>query len=218
MIEKLTIEYQKHERDINVLVLVLVVLWLILVGRAMLFTYERNFEELWSLLAPAIPVIAAILVARVASRLIVNGQIIREDERRQDIVRISHHLIAITKDLKNRVSFVAKALEGGTPMLAILQITESIENRYETLLERESYKYLPGSCVDIITSISGSIYGISLLSASFKQVAASSPIKALESTSNQNFERQISQLNNLVVDLQKLLDELFVLRYKVNLP
>ncbi len=218
MIERLTIEFRKYDRDINVLVFVLTVLLLIIVGRAIVFIYERNFEGLWSLLLPATPVIAAILVARVAGRLIVNEQITRENQRRQDVVRVSHHLIAVTKDLKARVAFVAGALERGTPMLAISEISDSIKDRYETLLERESYNHIPGSCVDIITNISGSIYGIGLLSAGAKQVAAANPVKGLERNSDRRFADQVPQLNQLVLDLETLLNELFDLRDSVDLP
>jgi hypothetical protein len=73
-------------------------------------------------------------------------------------LRVSHHLIAVTKDLKARVSFVARVLERGTPMLVISEISDPIKVRHEALLERESYNYIPGSCVDIIMDISGSIY------------------------------------------------------------
>jgi len=43
-------------------------------------------------------------------------------------------------------------------MLVISEISDPIKVRHEALLERESYNYIPGSCVDIIMDISGSIY------------------------------------------------------------
>jgi hypothetical protein len=121
MIDSLITEYRKHERDINILVFGLVVLLLALTVRAMIFGYKGNFDGLWSLIGPAAPLIAVLLVVRVANRLIARDEIIRQDDRQKEVMRISHHLIAITKDLKGRVCFMANALENGSPMLSISQ-------------------------------------------------------------------------------------------------
>lgn len=161
MVESLVSAYRRSDRDIDVLTYVVVTFLVLIVGRATQFIYENRYQELWVLLPQAVPLLSVLVVVRVANRLLTNGNIIREDDRRQELVRTTHHLIVITKDLKARVGYVKAMLtEGGRPSLALAKIAKSIEERYETLLQRDVYKYLPGPCVDIITRISGDIFGI----------------------------------------------------------
>lgn len=216
MIHRLVSEYHRHDRDIDVLTYVLVALLLAIVVRTTLLVYGGKYDDLWSLLGPTTTLVAALLVVRVASRLIANGNIIREDDRRQEVVRTTHHLIAITKDLKGRVGFVKKVLEDGAPTLALTQIAESIEDRYKTLLDRDAYRLLPGKCVDIITKISGSIFGIGLLAAGTQHLIASTPVAALKAIPNKNAEVPIVQLDELAADIQELIDELFRLRDSID--
>ncbi len=178
MIQKLEKRFQSLDRDVNALKYILVVFFLILIARVMWFLLEDLYDYPSSLLAPAISLLAALLVAQTANRLIVNSNIIREDDRRQEIVRTTHHLIAISKDLLARVGYV-KAIfsEGGRPALAFSHITATIEDRYETLIDRDAYKFLPGKCVDIITNMSGDIFGISLLAEGVKHITQ--PIRHL---------------------------------------
>lgn len=214
MIHRLLNEFRRADRDIDSLTYVLVILLLVLSGRVAFLVYEGQFDQLWSLLAPTITVIAALLVVRVANRLIINGNIVREDERRRDIVRTTHHLIAITKDLKGRIEFVKKLLsEGSGPVLALSQIAATIEDRYEALLDREAYKLLPGKCVDLIVKMSGSIFGISLLAAGAQHVIAANPTCALQSLPN---NMPTTELAKLMADIQELIDELFRLRESLD--
>lgn len=213
MIHKLLSEFRRADRDIDALTYVLVSLLLVLAGRVAFLVYGGQFDQLWSLLAPTIPVIAALLVVRVANRLIISGNIVREDERRKDIVRITHHLIAITKDLKGRVEFVKKLLsEGSGPVLALSQIAATIEDRYEALLDREAYELLPGKCVDLIVKMSGSIFGISLLAAGTQHGIAANPAFALQSLPNKDSHLPAAELAKLMAEIQELIDELFRLR------
>ena len=176
MIESIVNEYRRSDRDINALTYVVIVFLGAFAGRAAILIYECRYQDLWSLLPQVVPLLSVLVVIRVANRLISNGKIIREDDRRQEIVRTTHHLIAITNDLRARVGF-AKAMftEGARTPIAIVQIANSIEDRYETLLQRDGYKYLPASCVDIITRISGDIFGIGVLAEGVKQATADKP-------------------------------------------
>lgn len=212
MIHKLLNEFRRTDRDIDRLSYVLLSLLVVLACRVTFLVYGGQFDQLWSPLALSIPVIAALLVARVANRLIINDNIVREEKRRTDIVRTTHHLIAITKDLKGRVEYVKKLLsEDSVPLLPLLQIAPTIEGRYEALLDREAYNLLPGKCVDLIVKMSGRIFGISRLLPAGTQIAANPPF-ALQSLPNKVSNLPALGLAELITDIQELIDELFLLR------
>jgi hypothetical protein len=217
MIESIVNEYRRSDRDIDALTYVVIAFLVAFAVRAAILIYECRYQDIWPLLPQVVPLLAVLVVVRVANRLISNGNIIREDDRRQEIVRTTHHLIAITQDLRARVGY-AKAMltEGGRPPIAIVQIAKSIEDRYETLLQRDGYKYLPGSCVDIITRISGDIFGIGVLAEGVKQATADKPALALMPMHTNGDHSPPPRLDDLMKDLQELLDCLFELRQSIE--
>ncbi|SFM36074.1 hypothetical protein SAMN05421863_102520 [Nitrosomonas communis] len=105
----------------------------------------------------------------------------REDEHRKKIVQTTHHLIAITQDLLGRIWYVRKIFNEAEnyPLYILPKIAASIEDRYETLLERDAYQYLPASCVDIITRISGNIYGISIVAQGIANITTANSMTPL---------------------------------------
>lgn len=217
MIHRLVNKFQHLERDINALSYVFIFSTLVIVARTAQLVYECRCEQPLSLLTSSIPLLAALLVARVAKRVIVNGDIIRADERRLDLVRTTHHLLAISQDLQARVKYVKGMLiKGGRPAFALPQLAATIEDRYETLLERDAYKFLPGTCVDIITRMSGSIFGIRMFAEGMKQISEADPTYALKCLPNNDNPELIASLDELMADLKKLIDELFTLRASVD--
>lgn len=222
MIYKLEKKLQRHNLLINFLTYALAIGSLILVARSIYITHTlHQYDQFWSLLISIIPLLAAILFALASNRLIINTDINRENDRRQEIVRTTHHLIAITKDLHARVSYVKSMFNEDKPYPAFIlsQIAETIENRYETLLEQDAYKYLPGQCVDIITRISGSIYGISVLAEVVKHVTTANPVMKLNEVlkkDNENRDATIKQLDKVMDEIQNLIDELFKLRKSLD--
>ena len=180
MIESLVNNYERSNRDINALTYVVLAFLVLIIGRAAILIYECQFSDLWQLLPYALPLLSMLVVVRVANRLLSNGSIMRLDDRRQEIVRTTHHLLAVAKDLEARVGYVKAVLaEGGRPPIALVQIAKTIEERYETLLHRDAYKYLPGSCVDIITRMSGAIFGIGVLAEGVRLATSEKPGSAL---------------------------------------
>ncbi|MDR7271014.1 hypothetical protein J2X20_003672 [Pelomonas saccharophila] len=217
MIESLVKVYTRSDRDIGALTYVVVAFLTAFAVRAAMLVYERKFDDVWPLLPQAVPLLAVLVAVRVANRLLSNNNIIREDDRRQELVRTTHHLIAITKDLRARVGY-AKAIltDGGRPRIALVQIAKSIEDRYETLLQRDGYRFLPGSCVDIITRISGDVFGIAALAEGIKQVTAAEPNSAFVLVPAKGDSPLSPQLDTLMADLQQLLDQLFELRDSIH--
>jgi len=217
MIHHLMQNFKRLDRDIEALSNVLIVVIVVLVARAALLVYQGQYDSLWSLLGSIVSMIAALLVARAATRLITNSNIIREDERRQELVRVTHHLLAITQDLRARVGYVKTMLsDGSRPSFALNQIAITIERRYETLLERDAYQFLPGKCVDIIIRISGSIFGIVTLAEGVKHVFAQNPLGTIDGVLVKDSGQQIARLDELMDDLQALIDGIYEVRSSVD--
>lgn len=217
MIESFVNVYKKNNRDIDVLTYVVIAFLIVFAVRAAMLIYECRYHDLWPLMPQAVPLLSVIVVVRVANRMIANGNIIRENDRRQEFVQTIHHLIAITTDLRVKVDYAKAVLtEGGRPPIALTQIAKSIEERYEALLQRDGYKFLPGPCVNIITRISGSIFGIGILAEAMNQATAEKPALALKPLPASSDAPLSPQFDELMKDLQELLDQLFELRSSID--
>jgi hypothetical protein len=217
MIESLVSDYKQVDRDIDALTYVVLTLLVLIIGRAALLIYESQFSALWQLLTYVVPLVSVLVVVRVANRLLLNGNIIREEDRRQEIVRTTHNLIAIANDLKARVGFVKTILaEGRIPLIALVQVAKTIEERYETLLHRDAYKYLPGACVDIITRMSGDIFGIGVLAEGLRLTTTEKPESALTPITANEDGSLPPRLDELMSEIQQLIDLLFEVRGSIE--
>lgn len=219
MIDQLIKRFNYLERDIRALTYVLIAFFLVLAYRAASLTNEGQYHELWLLIAPTITVLAALLVASASNRLIVNDRINRMNDQNREIVRITHHLIAVCKDLNGKIYYVKLMLSDNNtqPSFILDKITTSIENRYEVLLERDAFKYLPGNCVDIITRISGTIYGMRMFAEGVKHITQENPLVPLNMGVKKSGNDQIiSHLDKLLNDIESLVNELFKLRESIE--
>lgn len=218
MIDSFVSEYRRSDRDIAALTYVVITFLVLVVGRAAQLIYECQYQALWQLLPQAVPLLSVLVVVRVANRILSNANILREDDRRQEIVRTTHHLIVIAQDLGARVGYVKAMLtDGGRPSFALVQIAKSIEERYETLLERDAYKYLPGVCVDIITRMSGDIFGIVVLAEGVRQATSDKPAVALVPVPVNSDHPQPPRLDDLMKEIQELVDQLFKVRRSIEI-
>jgi len=218
MIKKLVQKFHLVERDVNVLTNVLIFLLLAILFRAAYLIFNQELNTLWGLLSPFTSLAAALLVSKTASRLILNGQVIREDEKRQEVVRVTHHLMATTKDLKARVGYFKKLMvEGDKPIAIMLGLAKSIEQRYESLFEREPYKYLPGESVDLINNLSGSIYGIQSTAEILKNASATNPLILIKTLTGQTSEQYASMMDKLLTEIQTLIDQIYAIRIAIEI-
>lgn len=114
---------------------------------------------------------AVVAALKIADRKVKN-------EHEQDAVRCIHHALAIVNDLRGRLRLMNKMLtEGGRPVLALTKNAAAIERRYESLYDRDIYRHVPGDLIDLITSLSGSFFGLSVL---FDRVATENGLKPHE--------------------------------------
>jgi hypothetical protein len=217
MIDHLVRKFERLDKDVEALSNVLLIFIVLLFARVTLLIYEHRFDELWAILAPMTALVAALLVARVASRLITNNNIIREDDRRMDIVRVTHHLLAVAQDLRARVDYVKTMLStGNRPVFALGEIVSTIERRYETLLERDSYQYLSGPSVDLIIRMSGSIFGICTLARGLEKATTDKPLASIDSVLPSDREQQVANLGDLMDGLNKLIDQIYEVRASID--
>lgn len=209
--------FAKYEREINTLFNLLLFMLVILALRVCFLLYAGHYDESWNLLAPGITLVSAMIIARSANRLIENGRIAREEGRRAEIVQVIHHLIVITKDLKQRVRYAKKSLsDGDRPIFTLIEIARSIEKRYETLYEKDVYKFLPGDCVDIVINISGSIYGLVTLANGINIATSNNKMIMLKNLPNSIDMPTNESILKLEVEIQSLIDKLFTLRLSLD--
>lgn len=91
------------------------------------------------------------------------------------------------------------------PIHAYLIIINSIEKRYETLFEKEAYKYLDGKTVDKINSMSAHVFTLVNL-ASILQDSASTKSNELIKTlpPPKNIDCLLDDVDSLLKDLVEL--------------
>ena len=162
--ERNSLDREMHfaERDLKGVQALVLMLLLILISYAAWLVYMRDWKALIGLLPSATAACAALLVAKTATRLLTYNMLVRADDRAHDIVRVTHHAMAVINDLRARVGYMKVVLsEGNRPLVALTQNAEAIQRRYETLYERDLYQYLPGSVIDAIVALSGAVSGLS---------------------------------------------------------
>lgn len=152
----------------------------------------------------------ALFAAVVALRIAENQA---KHEHQQDAIRCIHHSLAIINDLRGRVYSMRLMLtEGRHPLAALTKNAETIQRRYESLYDRDIYRHAPGHVVDLITGMSGSFFGLSVLVdgiASSQNIAPHKPISLPSDGSTQS-------ISSTLLKLEGQLDELFTQLVKVK--
>ena len=216
-IEDLVQKFDAVEKDVGIISKVLLFFIALLTSKGILLIYNERYDDIWSLIGAVTSIIAALLISKIATRLILNGQIVREDERRIKLVMVTHHLIAITRDLRSNVGYYKKKLiDLDQPAIILSELSKTIERRYETLLERDAYLYLPGRSVDVINNISGNIYGIRTLALQLVEHPATNSNEPLSMIYQQPPEPLVSQLKALLIDLDTLINQIYEIRATVG--
>lgn len=104
---------------------------------------------------------SASLVTFVAHRQITHANVAQENQRRADVVRVTHHLIAVVCDLQNRTHYTQKHLYNEKTIPTILRSNaETIKDRFELFYARENFLHLSIEATQAIHSLSGSIFGM----------------------------------------------------------
>ena len=209
-------EFNRAEREIAALKYSLMALFLILVYRALSLITEERYSELWALLTPSITCFSVLIGCSIANRIIANNNIIDAREQRINLVRTTHYLIAVTKDLRQKVRHIKSIIDGKIPAIAFSEISKTIQKRYEVFYEPNIYEFLPEKCIDIVSSISGQIYGISVLSAGVESGLSENSLTHLKNNNPNEDHPTIKSLSELDKDLETLINEIYNLRLSVD--
>lgn len=216
MIRQYLKDFNNSEREIIALKYTLMVLFLVVVYRASSLIAEELYSDLWALLTPTITCFSILMVCSIANRLISNNNMIKAGEQRADLVRTTHYLIAVTKDLRQKVRHIKLIIEGKVPAIAFAEISKTIQKRYEVFYEPNVYEFLPGKCIDIITGISGHIYGISVLSAGIEFEFSGKLLAPLKVDNFAEDHPTIKNIYELDGVFEELINEMFKLRISVD--
>jgi hypothetical protein len=201
------------ERQIGVLMILVSVLFCLLAGYAIYLVYDQNFDKALTVSMPLGAMISALLVAKVAGRLLEYNDITREDDRHQDVVRITHHLLSVISDLRSRIGYAIITLrDGGRPLIALTENAAAIEKRYEVLLEREIYRFLNGETVELIGRMSGHIFGLVAFAKGLAEVYSGKPNIVIQAGTDQTMQKAIEGLESLLKDLDALDTQILQLR------
>lgn len=210
--KKLEERFGNFDKEVAALEMLVVFLFCLLAGYSIYLVYHQKIEDALRVFLPLGALISALLIAKVASRLLAHNNIVREDERQQDVVRITHHLLAVIIDLRQRVKFSVRALrEENGPLIFLIENVNVIEKRYEVFLEREIYRYLTGETIELIGRMSAPIFGLAAFTKALAEICKDN--SAIIKTSGSDAANgSIQQLESLLGDLDDLEEKIRQLR------
>lgn len=215
--KKLRNDFGNLEKDISALMMFALFLTTLFYIYAIYYLWNRNLEEVLAIIMPFGALISAVLVAKVASRLLTHNKIARAEDDHKDIVRITHHLIAIVSDLRNRVEFAVNSFrDGGRPLIVLIENAVAIEKRYEVLLDREAYRFLSSESVVLIGRMSGQIFSLALVAKTFAEMFRDNSNVLIPASESPSTGKMIEGYESLLNDLDALEDQIRQLRETVE--
>lgn len=138
------------------------------------------------------------------------------NRRRQNIVRITHHLIATINDMRSRVHYVETSLtRSDRPLAAVIANVKVLQTRYESLFDREAFEYLPGPTIDLLSNMSGSFFGMLTLFSSLEGFVQKNP-GLLFANDGQDRSKLIDSTKKLFGELDALLDKVYEVRRSID--
>ena len=166
------------------------------------------FNHLATITTKAMPLLAALLATFVADRHIVFTSKNRDYDQAFEVTQITHRYIATLVDLRNKLGYMKKMFsDGGHYIHSYTTLVSSIEKRYESLLDdKEAFKYVHGTTIDKINSLSASIFALKSYVATLEETAiAQSNQKFPPSPSESNpFDNQINTIELILDELEEL--------------
>lgn len=211
---KISTQYTWVLRDIRCISYVLLAFVAIFGGRVAYLLLLG--ESAWPALGTLATSLSALLVVKNVQQSLLRGDLQRADDRRLAIVRVTHHLMLIVGDMRNHANFLKDkaGLMETTPSLVYITAAETIVDRYEALLDREIYQYLPGPSVKLVENISAWVLGLKSSASVVTEVTNGNlrtPMSQVFSPGNklvEHFDSLIADLNALDSAVRMLRNEL----------
>lgn len=214
--KKLLTRYLKLQNEIRYLEYFAIFLLGFLSVNLIQSLYENGVEKSISGFEVLGVLVSVLLISKVATRQMAHEDITHENTRNMSIVRVTHRLIAVIYDLKDKVTFLGKLIsEGNKPLTSLRQSIDDIKEGYSSLSDKETYEFLKGETVDLIASMSGKVFGLVTISDTFYNVYVSTGIQLLPTLSPSEY---IPPTQALLDDLDALDKQIRELRESIELP
>jgi hypothetical protein len=208
-------EFDRVQRSIRAIHLALGILATFYLASTFKTILEADLWAAITALEPLAFIASASLVTFVAHRQIIHTNVIREADHHANVVRVTHHLIAIVSDLRTRIQYTqTKLYDEKTVPVVLRSNAQTISNRFEQLYERDNFEHLSPEATRAIHDLSGAIFGLTALMQELAAMRERNPDPAyiashilpmaLQSKQATTFETMVTDLNRLEDDLRQL--------------
>lgn len=205
-VDALLADYSVLDKDIRALTWLLVGMIFVAAMFAAWNILKSDSEAAWRT-AQVVGVLAsALIVSKTATRHICHAEIVRQNDSDVSVVRRTHQAMAVIADLHQRIKYVKAFLQSsGKPLIALSRNVKSIEKHYQFFYNPELYELLSPKAVEVIRSMSGSIFGLCTFAEALEHdhgltASVSSP------EARNNNEKLLESIDSLLSDVE-LLDE-----------
>ena len=212
MLRKMLSRYTIIERDLRALGLLAIGLFFVLLAASCNLLLKQDYRGASELLVWIVPLLSALIVIKVADRLIQSNAIERTEKRHLEIARICNFLITSVQDMKGRVEFLTNRLfDSHLSSESKQQLMTYIEQRYNSFFKDEFYSVLSPKVLDLVHGISGQIFGLRAVTDIHLAEGRNNSHK--DPSSTKSMKTATEDLND---NLECLLDELYELRKTVG--
>ncbi len=209
-------DYKKIDRLIEVLWWVLFTLFAVLSAKTIWLIFERNDEALWASLPSLGTMISALIIAKAATRLLLHTQIYKEDARRKEVVRTTHHAMVVVNNVTDLVGFARHCLlKGNAPLIALITTAKEIGEKAKLFYDPDLNSILTPKAYELIRTASGSIHGLSMLGLGLEATLSQKELQ-LPVGMNPNNETLQSNLSEVKIHLDELFAEIEKIRGQVT--
>ncbi len=206
--------FKRIDREIDVLSTLLVVLVGCVLLRIGWLLYGSRIGEIWTSVAVLGALMSALLISKSASRLLLHNQFYKEDERRRDIVRLTHHAMVILNNLTDLVGYVEHYISAGDkPAAVFVGATRAIEEKWSLFYDRDLNQLLTANAYKLVRDMSGSFFGLTSLGRGLESALSQQallmplPKNHLSEAMGGNLAELKKQLDNLYSELEKVRSE-----------
>ncbi len=216
MLQKIQSQLNGVDKSVSVLSYIVLGVVLTLIARVVILLADGEVDAVWPVAANLAPLLALLGAIKIADRVLVANHLFRLNDRRLEQVRVNHYLTVILRDLRDTLGYTKKQLVEGGPMIVLESIADAVERRYESLFTKDVYDHLPGKAIDLISGMSGTIFGMRTLIAAG---VAALPVKdraLVNVPAMSDNAAPIVGLSKAIDDVKQILEMIYELRAKMN--
>lgn len=170
-VQQQTNNYNNEHRDIRALSLFLITLLTLAIGLFILYSLTGKTSGASSILTPIIALASALLICKTASRQLIFQAITAINERHHSNIRDIDHLLTLIHDIRSRLQYCQSLLDQpDKPIFIFQENILTIYTRFEMLYEKEILKNMPTTAKDMLSGLSGHIFGLKIHATSIQNI------------------------------------------------